>query len=355
MPMLHGLEEGQIQIASFDCRLGDIVYAMKSAALPQNETVADLIKRYKRYDFALSMNQEHVLERGVCYLIPLKEHLTLGNDLRVVFSPKSSTGRCDVFVRVVTDHSPFYDKTPFGYSGRLYLEVIPISFNIRIKEGLELTQGRVMSRTTQPITNEEISVLHSKYGIMRDGKGDPVSNAELDIRDNGLYYRVDLDRDVVGFRSEESPIDELDLTRVEQNPARFWTPIFKPRDGALVLNPGRFYLLTTKERTVIPPEVCGEIVPFDLSSGELRPHYAGFFDNGFGMGSNGTTGVLEIRCQTVPFRIVDGQPICRMRFFKTLEIPTELYGGHYTKSGPSLSKHFMSRFDVWEEKYHRKW
>lgn len=342
-----GIEKDQIQIASFDCRLGDKVYAMKSAALPRGESVADLIRGYKRYDFSLSADSTNVLERGVCYLIPLRECLCLSEELKVVFSPKSSTGRCDVFVRVICDGYPYYDRTNYGYNGSLYLEVIPLSFNVRINADLKLTQGRVIPRNSKRLSSEEVAVLHARHGILRRNDGTPVSHEHLQITDGGLFYHIDLDRQIVGFEAISSPVEELDLTKEEvHEPDDFWRPIFRPKNGQLVLSPGMFYLLATAERTVIPPEVCGEILPYDISAGEFRPHYAGFFDNGFG-GEKGTVGVLEVRCRDVPFRVVHGQSICHMVYHRTLEVPSELYDGHYNQSGPSLSKHFKNRFKIW--------
>jgi dCTP deaminase len=344
-----GLDEKQISIASVDCRLGDVAYAMKSAALPHGEKVAHLIKRYTHFKFKLSENETSVLQRGVSYIIPLREHLALSPEFYAVFSPKSSTGRADIFVRVLTDKFAHYDKTDFGYKGLLYLEVTPLSFNVRICSGLELTQFRVRTRSSQAISKEDLASLHAKYGILRGKDGRSIPNGKLNVDNGSLYYHIDLERDIVGFEAVPSPIEELDMTlSYEHDPEDFWRPIMRPRGGELVLTPNVFCLLATVERTVIPPEVCGEILPYEVSSGEFRSHYAGFFDNGFGSSCEGTVGVLEVRGREFPFRLKHGQPICRMDFERTLEVPEELYAGHYTQSGPSLSKHFRDRFDVWE-------
>ena len=347
-PMFLNLPEENIQPASFDLTLGDVAYGMRSAALPYNQSVEEFIARWKRYDFSLKKNQTNVLERGVCYIIPLKEEMRLPPDFRAIFSPKSSTGRCDVFVRVLTDNFPHYDRTPYGYHGKLYLEVVPLSFNIKVSAGLALTQARIKRKEERTYAPHEISTLHARCGLLYDKDGQPISNDLLRVEGNSVFFSIDLDREIVGFEARPTPTEELDLTLSgKHRPSDFWTPIGKPRNGEFALTPGTFYLLATKERSKIPMECCGEMMPYDVSSGEVRPHYAGFFDPGFG-GDQGTTGVLEVRCRDVPFRLVHGQPICRMVFEPMDELPSVGYSGHYAKdSRPSLSKHFENRYDVW--------
>ncbi len=342
-----GLKAEQVQIASVDCTLRGPAYRVRAAELPQQETVQELIERNRWYDFSLTGDRTHVLERGATYIIPLAESLALPDDMWAEFSPKSSTGRCDVFVRVLTDRYAHYDRTAVGYRGRLYLEITPLSFNVRVQQGLSLTQFRVRSQTSRRVTREELMRFHARYGIMRDRDGVPLPHEALRANGGGLYYHVDLDRVIVGFESLASPGEELDLTQdAVHDPDDFWRPIVRPKDRRLILTPGHFYLLATAERTVIPPEICGQILPYEISSGEFRPHYAGFFDNGFG-GEGGTVGVLEVRCRDVPCSLRHGHPVCRMDFEFTTEVPEMLYKGNYTGSGPSLSKHFKRRYEVW--------
>ncbi len=352
-PMLIGFERKQVQIVSVDPRLGDKVHVTKCAGLPMaGETVEKLIERNKRYKFTMRPRETYPLHKGVCHIIPLKGELALSPDFRAVFSPKSSTGRCDVFVRVLTNGCPHYDRTTFGYQGPMYLEVVPLSFDIEVAMGLELTQFRVQGVTRRSLTSEEIACLHSKFGILRDKEGVPLPNECIRLSDGdsngGLYYHVDLDRDIVGFEARRSAVESINLTTKDShNPEDFWTPIPRPSGGKLVLVPGAFYLLATKERTFIPPSVCGQILPYDISAGEFRPHYAGFFDPGFG-GEGGTVGVLEVRSRDMPFSLTHGQIVCRMDFEWADETPDQLYSGHYTDPRPSLSKHFSRRHKVWD-------
>lgn len=353
----YPMEKGQIQPASIDFRLGEVATAVRTAALPHGSFVVDLIERQRKYDFELQREKPNLLERGRTYLIDLMEQCALPDDVYIEFSPKSSTGRCDVFTRVVCDRFSHYDLTPPGYHGRLYAEVTPLSFDIEIKQGLSLVQGRLKNRKNHRLDNDEIKKLHINEAILFGPDNKPLEQKSLVVRDNELYYHVDLKSDVVGFLAKSTVLGPLRLTasKRDQNlhrPEDFWEPIRAPRGGELVLVPGNFYLLQTLEQTRIPPNVCGQIASFKITTGEIRPHYAGFFDPGFGRGW-GTRGVLEVRAHDVPFNIVHGQPICSMHFELMDEVPTELYQGNYTESGASLSKHFEDRHEAWTREYWR--
>lgn len=346
------IKNSQIQPSSIDLTLTGKVHAMKAAALPKShETVEDLIERFKRpgYEFSLSSDVSKTLDKGNTYIIPLAEHLELPKEFRAIFSPKSSTGRTDVFVRVVADRCTHYDMVPPGYKGKLYLEITPLSFAIAVRDGLSLVQIRIMSADSRRMTDTEITLQHSGNGIVYDKSGKPISNNDVKIRDRSIYFHVDVDRPVVGFEAKSSGVRDIDLSNENfYDPFEYWIPILRPKDGTVILEPGKFYLLVTRERVRIPPDICGEIIPHDASSGEIRPHYAGFFDPGFG-GDTGTPGVLEVRCRDMAFTLTDGQPICRMIFHRTRERSLEQYQGNYLTMRPSLSKHFKDRFSVWDE------
>ena len=336
------IKENQIQPATVDCRLGDMVYRMSAAMFPKpNETVAELIKKYTMYPFKLK--ESTVLEPNAHYIIPLREEFNLTKEFSAFFSPKSSTGRTDVFVRVLSDGMQHYDVVKPDYKGKIYLEVIPLSFLVGISPGLELVQLRVrIENKNRFLSDNELRLLHSKHGLIYSGDGKMISIDGAKIQNDSLYFHVDLKRNIVGFQAKHNPTERIDLFKKNyHNADDFWVPII-PKNGEIVLNPGDFYLLVSKEKVKIPPECAAEIDIYDTSIGEIRSHYAGFFDNGFG-GDCGTNVVLEVRARDVPFRLYDGQPICRMKFEYTTEVPEKLYGNtgsHYTGSGPSLSKHF---------------
>lgn len=342
-----GISDSQIQPATVDCKISDRAYRMSTSMIPKhNESILEMIKKYSIYDFEIK--EGSVLEPNACYIIPLQERLRLPYGFYAVFSPKSSTGRTDIFVRVLSDCNSAFDCVKPGYSGPLYLEIIPLSFMVGIAPGLEMTQLRIKSRSKGIndgfLTNEDLMLAHSNFGLVCSSGGIALSGEDVVIKNDSLYFHVDLDRGIVGFQAKNNPIQQIDLFRKDYYDADdFWIPIKKPKNGDLVLSPNHFYLLTSKERIKVPPPYAAEIVTYDTSTGEFRTHYAGFFDNNFG-GEHGTNAVLEVRARDVPFRIYDGQPICRMVFEKTSEVPEKLYGAsigsHYTGTGPSLSKHF---------------
>lgn len=341
----NGINQDQVQPASLDLTLGRKVYGIGSASLPNaNSKVADLLKN-RQYEFELDWEEPGFLHSRFTYIIEINERVTLPQMLSAKFSPKSSTGRTDVFVRLLADGVPRYDSLPAGYSGNLYLEVTPLSFNVNIKPGLSLIQMRLRNGDAR-LKSDEIAIAHSLNGILFNKDGSPVPINDLKCSDHGVYLHVDLDRDVVGFVSRLD--HEYPLTLYEtgtHDPLDFWEPIMRPRRGGLVLNPDRFYLLPTKERVSIHHGICGDIAPYEATTGEFRTHYAGFFDPGFGR-EGGITGVLEVRGREVPHRLFDGHPICLMNF-EWASPKGKAYEGHYQNPGPSLSKHFKDRYEVW--------
>jgi dCTP deaminase len=355
------ITEDQIQPASLDLRLGSAVYRVWSAALPRKyQPILDMVSPKERHKYTFSLDREttNFLEKDGTYVVELMESCALPQHAWIEFSPKSSTGRCDVFARVLCNNNPHYDMTPKGYQGPLWLEITPLSFDVGVREGLSLVQGRIKTEDTHMLSNRELSELQVEHGVLCGMDGAPLCQGDLSIHDSELYYHVDLDRPVVGFVAKTNAGMSIDLTQgggsgLLHEPKDFWVPIERPKNNRLVLAPGLFYLLATKERTRIPPTVCGQVTSFKITTGEIRPHYAGFFDPGFG-GRNGTNGVLEVRARDVPFEIADGAPICSMKFERMLEVPDKLYGtgikSSYPGSGPSLSKHFNSRYEAWQAK-----
>jgi len=351
-PMVTGLSEDYVQINSVDLPLTGTITKVSAAALPsKGETVADLIKHFGSFHFQL--RDGSVLNRGSCYIIPLAGKLSLPDEFLAVFSPKSSTGREDVLVRVLCDGYSGYDQTPRGYKGPLYLEVTPLSFDVKVSPGLTLTQMRIRQKF-EPLSQSDIAILHSKYGVVRNADGLTKAPDELDLSDDSLYFHVDLQRKIVGFEARENPRYMVDLSARDLNWKHFWRTITEEDclDGELVLSPNRFYLLATSERMIIPPEVCGELMVYDLGSGDFRSHYAGFFDSGFGWQAGGTHGVLEVRVRDVPFRIKHDQRICKMVFERPSDELSVLYGtngSNYTAACPCIAKHYTGFKTVWEK------
>ena len=302
----------QVQPASLDLRLGARVWRVRASFLPGlGRKVADRIADVAMHE--LDLTGGAVLERGCVYIAELAERLKLPPGVAARGNPKSSTGRVDVFVRTLTDHGPAFDDVAEGYHGPIYLEIAPQTFSVLVRTGTRLNQLRL------------------KRG-----------HAEvLSIRSVG----VDLESRLAGFRARRhAGVIDLDLED-GHDPRDFWEPL-EPRRGELLLDPGEFYVLASKEAVHIPVDQAAEMTPIDPAVGEFRVHYAGFFDPGFGApetDSVGARGVLEVRSHETPFLLEDGQTVARLVFEPLTQRPTRLYGedgSHYQRQGLKLSKHF---------------
>lgn len=349
------IRDDQFQPATIDLRLGKKIYALSTTFLPKRDgSVEDMIAELEHYSFDLQEDRTHHLDVGKVYIVPLMESCEFPDNTRMFFSPKSSIGRNDVFVRIISEGYHRYDRTRYGYRGKLWAEIIPQSFHVGVRAGLPMVQGRIKTKDSQTLSTDELYHLHEKYAVVLDKRGKPLSPQALRVEDGRAEFHIDLERDVIGFRAKRRVKERLDLTAQENtyDPRRFWEPLYRSGEGHLILDPGEFYLFATLERIHIPPECCGELVQIDPGLGEFRVHYAGFFDNGFG-GRDGTHGVLEVRASSVPFLLTHGNPVCAMEFERTFQVPEKLYGtsSHYTQAAPSLSKIFSHRYDAWELKY----
>ncbi len=346
---LRDIADKQLQPASIDLTLGDRVYRTSSSFLPNaNETVWEILKQRTLYDFELKPGT--ILEPNSSYIIPLAEYVDLAPGIYAYANPKSSIGRVGLFVRLLADKTPRFDYIPPGYKGQLYLEVIPLDFVVKVHPGLACNQIRFRSVGRYKANEAEMRLAHTKHGLLFSQDGTPIPQDKLIIGEGGLMLTADLDnRDIIGYHAKHDTTKAIDLGLLnEYDPSDFWTPIERPKNGELILVPNNFYLLASNERISFPPEFAGEMASYDPASGEMRSHYAGFFDPGFGFAgsddSAGTTAVLEVRAHNVPFRLTHGQIICKMIYEKMIQVPEVLYstalGSTYTGVGPKLSKHF---------------
>jgi len=335
-----------IQPASLDLRLGETAVRIRCSFLPGHETVASKLEEYTLDE--IDLRRGAMLEVGHPYLIELKERLHLPEGLRGKANPKSSTGRIDVFTRVVTDRSERFDEIANGYDGALYLEVVPLSFAIRVREDLTLNQLRLaIGRPT--LDDTAIREAHDRQPLLYRGDR-PMRTDEL-VLSNGLFLALDLhgdERGRVGYSAREhAPL--LDLQRAGTlDPEPFFSPVVHEHGDRLVLSPNKFYLLMSGDAVSVPPGLAAEMTAYDPTSGELRTHYAGFFDPGFGFdptgGFRGSRAALEVRAHDVPFMIEHGQAVCKLTFERMLEAPEILYGAtigsSYQRQGETLSRYF---------------
>ena len=331
--------EGQVQPASLDLRLGAVAYRVRASFLPRaGERVQSKLDDLSLH--TISLSQGAVLETGCVYIVPLLESLALPEDVAASANPKSSTGRLDVFTRVIADGVGAFDQVPLGYNGPLYAEICPQTFPIVARKGSRLSQIRF-----------RIGVATDSDQVLRElqRREHLVSAVNADIS-GGIALTVDLVGDgagLVGYRARRHT-GVVDIDRVGGCPREdYWDPITVKGKNRLILDPDQFYILASKEAVHVPPTHAAEMVPFNPLVGEFRVHYAGFMDPGFGhapAGGQGSRIVLEVRSHKVPFILEDGQTIGRLVYERMLEVPDTLYGqglkSNYQGQGLKLSKHF---------------
>ena len=332
----------QIQPASLDLRLGSVAYRVRSSFLPgKDRTVTDCLDSMTMH--SVDLRHGSVLEKSCVYIVPLQESLKLPEHLSAAGNPKSSTGRLDVFTRLITDYGVEFEQVPAGYEGPLYAEIAPLTFSVLVRQGSRLSQLRVRSgefaiddqshfrlQNEQRLVDQDLTATQVKNGV-------PVSVDLVGANNDGL----------IGYRAKRhSGVVDMDAPGAHQI-AEYWEPLYS-RSKQLILDPGEFYILVSKEAVHVPFDYAAEMVAYDTLVGEFRVHYAGFFDPGFGApeaGGLGSKAVLEVRSFDVPFLLEDGQNVGRLVYEKMLETPDRIYGqgvpSNYQSQGLKLSKHFV--------------
>jgi dCTP deaminase len=331
---------GQIQPASLDLRLGRRAFRVRASFLPGPErTVSDRLEKLALHEIDLTRGA--VLETGCVYITELLESVELPPDLMAAANPKSSTGRIDVFTRIITDRAREFDLVEAGYKGKLYIEISPRTFPVLVRTGSRLSQMRFRMGGAR-LDDVELAALHEREML--------VASATPNFQ-SGVAVSVDLAGfdGLIGYRAKRHTgvvdVDKVGVCKVSE----YWEPIASDSSRALILDPGQFYILASKEAVHVPPAYAAEMTPFDALVGEFRVHYAGFFDPGFGharAGGSGARAVLEVRSHDVPFIIEDGQIVGRLVYERMAQLPTQLYGtdlgSNYQGQSLKLSKHFMA-------------
>ncbi|HPE24953.1 MAG: 2'-deoxycytidine 5'-triphosphate deaminase [Rhodobacteraceae bacterium] len=329
--------EAQIQPASLDLRLGAVAYRVRASFLAgAGRSVADRIAEFEMH--RIDLTRGAVLEKGCVYVVPLLESVRLPAGTSGAASAKSSIGRLDLLTRVITDNGTEFDRVPDGHCGPLYVEICPRSFSVLARTGQMLSQI-IFRRGQTRIDDAELAAIHARS---------PIVSGPAVISD-GLAFSVGLrpERgDLVGYRAKPHA-GVIDLDRIgHYAPADFWEEV-RTAEGRIILDPGAFYILVSREAIAIPPDCAAEMAPYLAMVGEFRVHYAGFFDPGFGYdaaGGRGSRGVLEVRCHEAPFVLEDGQIVGRLIYERMVSVPERLYGSgiksNYQGQGLKLSKHF---------------
>ena len=337
----------QVQPASLDLRLGAVAYRVRASFLPgPRSTVARRIDDLKLHEIALADGA--VLETGCVYIIPLLESLALPREIAAAANPKSSTGRLDVFTRVIADETRGFDQISAGYHGPLYAEVSPRTFPILVREGSRLSQIRFRHGNAL-LDAEALRSVHARERLVNDDDADVSNGVAVSVDLSPAAASDGTSGGVVGYRAKRHT-GLIDVERrAGYDVAEFWEPIRVRKDKSLILDPNEFYILASKEAVQVPPDYAAEMVPFDPLVGEFRVHYAGFFDPGFGYagaGGRGARAVLEVRSREVPFILEHGQTVGRLIYEQMLERPKSLYGqgigSNYQAQGLKLSKHFRT-------------
>ena len=339
---IHEIGEDQVQPASLDLRLGAKAYRTRASFLPgAGVKVADRIEALAMHE--IDLTDGAVLEKGCVYIAPLMESLALGKRVSGMANPKSSSGRLDVFTRLIADGAIEFDRLRPAYKGPLFAEISPRAFSIVVRQGTALNQLR-LRRGSPPASDTAMRRLHEEIPLVDAPPGD--ANIA-----KGIAVTVDLEGDgaagLIGYKARpHAPLVDVDVID-HYDPADYWEPLRAERPGGLVLNPGDFYILASKEAVTVPPDHAAEMRAYDILVGEFRVHYAGFFDPGFGYADGGGTGsraVLEVRSHEVPFVLEDGQVVGRLVYERLTEVPDKIYGStigsSYQSQGLALAKQF---------------
>lgn len=342
------IPSANLQPASLDLRLGSEALRLRCSFLPNRSTVAKRSRELIEGEPIDLSGDGAILDKSRPYLIRLQETLDLPDGVRARANPKSSTGRADVFTRVITDEGHSFDDIRAGYRGELWLEVVPLSFAVRVREGLTLNQLRLSIGSTR-LSDDEIAAMHRTVPLLYRGGG-VVNDRQVTVS-NGLFLGLNLKGDrtgFVGYRARDTT-PHLDLRQVgEADVGTYWEQVHKEPGDQIALVPRRFYLLMSDEAVAIPATCAAEMTAYDPTSGELRTHYAGFFDPGFGYGRKGeiegSTAALEVRAHDVPFLIEHRQRVCKLTFEHMLDEPETVYGeaisSNYQLQTSTLGKHF---------------
>ena len=339
---IESILDDQIQPASIDLRLGPKAYRVRASFLPgAKSTVQEKLRDFTMHE--MDITNGGVLEKGGVYIVPLMESVNLKHRMTALGNPKSSTGRLDIFTRLITDYGTEFDRVREGYKGPIYAEISPRTFTVLVRKGSRLSQLRI--RCGAPAnTDEQLRQLQQEYQLIDR----PLTDE--DIR-NGVPVTVDVHGEanggIIGYRARNHT-GLVDVDKVAHyDPRDFWDPVPAPSKHGLILDPADFYILASRESVKVPPGYAAEMIAYDTLVGEFRVHYAGFFDPGFGdasAGGEGSKAVLEVRSYEVPFVIEDGQVVGRLIYERLTAQPEQLYGAglksNYQQQGLRLSKHF---------------
>lgn len=342
--------EGQVQPSSIDLRLSDVAYRVSASFLPgRSTTLITKARANGMLEETMDISGPTRLEPGVIYIVPLMESLELPSDIYGVANPKSTTGRLDIFTRLITEHGDEFDRVQRNYCGGLYIEIVSQTFPIVVQAGMRLNQLRFGRGRLIAAGDERLNKLYQGESLLETHHDSGQSSIN-----RGLRFTVDLEgtgSGIVAYQAKKHT-PAIDLSKIDHYAIEdFWIPILRNDGLKFILEPGEFYILASKQRVRVPPDFAAEMLPYDIASQEFRVHYAGFFDPGFGYGVAGeipgTRAVLEVRASHMPILLEDDQFVGRLNYYKMAGTPDTVYGGKigssYQQQGLALSKQFKQR------------
>lgn len=346
------LPDQQIKPASYDLRLGEKGWCVKSVFLPQiDKSIDEIIARHSLFE--IDIKKPIVITPGSVFIFELLEQCKLDPDLHGLVSPKSSAGRINLWVRTLVDKFPRFDRVPAGYSGKLYAMVTTKNWPVRIKSGDSLTQIRFFKGEDSRLSSFELNLLNKEVGLLYDAQKNRIDD-NLNFTDDGILLTADLDNtsnirdNVVAYQAKKN-MNLIDLSKINQHPKEeFFIPIYGNKEKELMLSKGEFYILPSFEYLRVPPQYAAEMIAYDIAAGEFRSHYAGFFDPGWGYGKAGTIYGTPAVLEIIPHEDVilrHRQPVCKMIYRHLLAVPDRLYGNeiksnYHRQRGPKLAKYF---------------
>jgi dCTP deaminase len=349
-----GIGEDQIQPSSIDLRLSRDAYLVHASFLPGtattllNKAAANGMLRER-----IDISGPTILQPDLIYVIPLMESLNLPPDVFGIANPKSTTGRLDIFTRLITDVGDEFERVRRGYSGKIFIEVVSQTFPIVVQAGMRLNQLRLARGRHAFAGDRALRKLDQRDDLVVADEESPQANV-----DRGLRLTVDLEGNgsgIVGYQAKRT-VTPIDLSKIDHYEiAEFWKPIHRCEKLQCILEPGEFYILASKQRVRVPPGFAAELLPYDLATQEFRVHYAGFFDPGFGYGTGGeipgTRAVLEVRASQMPILLEDDQFVGRLNYYRMAAPPDKVYGGpigsSYQQQGLALSKQFKREQQIY--------
>jgi dCTP deaminase len=353
-----GIGEDQIQPSSIDLRLSRDAYLVHASFLPGtattllNKAAANGMLRER-----IDISGPTILQPGLIYVIPLMESLNLPSDVFGIANPKSTTGRLDIFTRLITDVGDEFERVRRGYSGKIFIEVVSQTFPIVVQAGMRLNQLRLARGRHVFAGDRALRKLDQRDDLVAADEESAQANPQANV-DRGLRLTVDLEGNgsgIVGYQAKRTATP-IDLSKIDHYEiAEFWKPIHRCEKLQCILEPGEFYILASKQRVRVPPGFAAELLPYDLATQEFRVHYAGFFDPGFGYGTGGeipgTRAVLEVRASQMPILLEDDQFVGRLNYYRMAAPPDKVYGGpigsSYQQQGLALSKQFKREQQIY--------